>query len=108
MGFRFAFAFEGLKDGQLKDDPRFVRNFIRQKIVRNGEPSERILPHHVCTEADYAEFYPIQENQRESFEEMKRDPKLGFLCVDWHLGAGDGEDDDDPYLIYGENKDDDS
>ena len=54
IDFRMAFAFEGYRYKKLKNDPRFVKWIIRFHGKRDGVEFERILPHHECTEADYA------------------------------------------------------
>lgn len=52
--FRVAFAFEGSSDKRLKNDPRYVRNIVRIHGQKNNEMFERIIPHHICSDADYA------------------------------------------------------
>ena len=51
---RIAFAFEGFRDLELKDDPRYVRWIFRQFYKVAGVEFERLVPHHRCTEEEYA------------------------------------------------------
>ena len=57
--FKVAFAVEGFRTKDLKYDPRYVKWIFRLYGKKNGKEVEKILPHHWCTEEDYAEFYPI-------------------------------------------------
>ena len=56
--FRIAFSVEGFRDKQLKNDPRYVKWIVRLYGKRDDVEYERILSHHLCTDADYDEFYP--------------------------------------------------
>ena len=56
---KIAFSFRGYVDQELKDDPRYVKWFIRTNGKKNGKQFNTIHPHRLCTEEDYAEFYPI-------------------------------------------------
>ena len=91
IDFRAAFAFVGFTDEELKNDPRYVRYIFRITGKKDDEYFERILPHHVCTEEDYAVFSPIQSHYKEVLDNAKK--KEGFLCLDW--------DDTDPIYSYG-------
>ena len=51
---RIAFAFEGYRDLELKDNPRYVRWIFRVYSKVKGVEKERILSHHKCTEEEYA------------------------------------------------------
>ena len=58
--FRFAITVESFFDPLVqKRDPRYVKYMFRKVGRRNGIPTEEILPYHECTDADYAEFYPV-------------------------------------------------
>ena len=57
---------------------------------KDGVWSYRELATHICTEQDYAEFYPIQEQQHVLLEEIKRDPDRGFICLDESEGIDIG------------------
>lgn len=91
--FRVAFAFDGMADGKFKSDPKYVRYIARLRFKNNEEYGERILPHHVCTDDDYALFYPMESGQKKTLEAIRASEDLDFLCIDWP--------EDDPYLIYG-------
>ena len=58
--FRVAVAFDGYLDRELKADPRYVKWIFRVAYKKDDVMYETILPHHMCTEEDYAEFYPIE------------------------------------------------
>jgi hypothetical protein len=62
INFRAAFSVENYFDRRMIDDPRYVKTLMRLIGTRGGEKYEKILPHHKCTEADYAEFYPVDTN----------------------------------------------
>ena len=64
FNFRVAFGFYGYYDRELKIDPNYVRWIFRLSGKRQNKYVERILPYHICTAEDYAEFYPI-ENKKE-------------------------------------------
>ena len=55
---------------------------------------EKTIPHHECTEEDYAEFYPIVKNLEKNLEVTKT-LFGGFECIDW-------DNEDEPILIYGD------
>lgn len=49
---------------EVKDDPSLVKMIIRQTGVYaeglgDRQYQEKTIPHHQCTEEDYAGFYPI-------------------------------------------------
>ena len=46
-------------DNKRRDDPRFVKWFVRLYGKKDSEWYERVLPLHRCTEQDYAEFNPV-------------------------------------------------
>ena len=58
-----AFAFEGYRENDLKNDPRYVKWIFRLYGSKDNVEFERILPHHICMEEDFIEFYPIQKDQ---------------------------------------------
>ena len=57
-----------------------------------------MLKHHLCNEADYAQFYPIQNHSEGQLYEIKNDENRGFYCLDW--------DENEPFEIYGTENDD--
>ena len=89
LNARIAFAFIGYQDGDLKNDPRYVKWLVRHSGKKNGERYERILSYHACTEDDFAEFYPIAQSQESNLENKKD----SLHCIDW--------DDANPFLVYG-------
>ena len=90
---RIAFAFEGFRDLELKDDPRYVRWIFRQYYKSGGEEKERLLSHHKCTDEDYAQFYEIETSKESTLNRVKESDSHSFLCLDW--------DDDEPFTAYG-------
>ena len=58
---RVAFKFEAGADKGWKSlhDPRYVRIIIRTWAWDGATLSEKRIPHHECTDADFAQFYPI-------------------------------------------------
>ena len=61
---------------------------------KDGIPYNRHLTPHICTDEDYAEFYPIEDASAGMLSEIRRDPKRGFYCLDW--------DESDPFEAYGD------
>ena len=58
--FRMAFSIEPYyAPYEIKNDPDFVRWVFQLWGKKDGISYEKILPYHLCTEEDYAEFYPI-------------------------------------------------
>ena len=54
INFRMAWSVEGVLNAQNKDDSRYVKWIVRMIGKENGTWYEKILPHHKCTEEDYA------------------------------------------------------
>mmetsp|Transcript_34454 Transcript_34454/g.42514 ORF Transcript_34454/g.42514 Transcript_34454/m.42514 type:complete len:98 (-) Transcript_34454:58-351(-) len=54
IGFRFAFSIEGYLDQERKDDPRYVRTIVQLLTIIEGKNYFKRIPHHLCTEADWA------------------------------------------------------
>ena len=79
-----AFTIEGYAVRERKDDPRFVKWNVRFFGVRNGEAFEEWLPYHKCTEADYAEFSPLDPKSQTTYDSMVADEDRGFFCIDWN------------------------
>ena len=59
---RIAFSFEGYRDKNIKDDPRFVKWIFRIYGRKDGKEYEHLLPYHKCTQEEYDSFYPINPN----------------------------------------------
>lgn len=55
-GFRFAWAFEGSWDRELKIDPRYVKQYARAAGKRNGKSFAKLLDFHLCTYEDLEAF----------------------------------------------------
>lgn len=91
--FRVAFAFDGVTDGKFKSDPRFVRYIAEFMTKKDHQWTRRILPHHVCTEEDYAQFYPVQASLKATLDRIRSRTDLDFLCIDWP--------EEDPFVIFG-------
>ena len=51
--FRMAFSVEGYLDQEVKNDPEYVKWFVRLFGVKDSVEYEKIIPHHKCTEEDY-------------------------------------------------------
>lgn len=99
-GFRVAFAIEDYyAPKRLKNDPTYIKWLFRMWGKKNGISYERLLQAHLCTEADYAEFYPIQDTYVQTLNEIKSDPERGFFCLNW-------TDTNEPFVIYGTENDD--
>ena len=97
IGFRFAFSFKNSKSHALIDDPHYVKWIVRKTGKRNGTDFEEILPFHKCTDADYAEFYPIAKNSQQAIKDIRKDPKKGLFCLDeWTDDLSIGGDEDTP------------
>ena len=70
MNFRAAFQFWGVDHTiwgypyEEKNDPKYVKMIVKLSGINyNGDYFEKIIPHHKCTEEEYAEFYPLAEGQ---------------------------------------------
>lgn len=81
--FRMAFTIEHFVNRKRKDDPRFVKWNVRFFGLKNGERFEKWLPYHKCTEADYAEFNPLNSKDQSTYDAMVADEDRGFFCIDW-------------------------
>ena len=49
--------------------------------MKDGISSEKTIPHHKCTEEEYAEFYPIESNSKGDHDSIKYNG--GYTCIDW-------------------------
>ena len=47
--FKAAFSFKGIHDGELKNDPKYVRWIFRVSGKKNNEYFEQVLPLKACT-----------------------------------------------------------
>lgn len=97
--FQVAFSVEDyFKPKRLKDDPAYIKWLFRLWGKRQGQPFERHLSAHLCTEEDYANFYPIQDAYSKTLDEIKSDPERGFYCLDWSV--------EEQFLLFGTENDD--
>ena len=73
INWRMAFTFEGQFEEEMKDDPRYTKILIRQLQIKPdvGFREERFIPYHKCTDEDYAQFYPIQEDNMFRLDQIK-------------------------------------
>ena len=58
-----------------------------------------MLNYHKCTDKDYDEFFPVQEEYSKLLKEIREDPDRGFLCIDW-------DDKIEPISITGKSSND--
>ena len=83
--FRIAVTIEDYySPRELKTDPKYVKWIFRKYGKRDGVWYQELLPYHVCTEEDYAEFYPVEINSANKLKSIKEDPIRGMLCLDWN------------------------
>ena len=67
IGFRMAWSVEGNLDKKNKDDPKYVKWIVRLLGKENGTWYEKILPHHKCTEEDFAYFSEVEPKSKRNF-----------------------------------------
>lgn len=72
INYRVAFGVFGYLDGELKNDPRYVKWIIRHRGTKNGVNFEKILPYHKCDYNDFKEFYPLNPDSRELLEKRSK------------------------------------
>ena len=59
--FRIAFTVESfLSPIKQKNDPRYVKYLVRLNGKRNGQPYQKVLKHHTCTDEEFDAFFPIK------------------------------------------------
>ena len=95
--FKMAFSVEGFLDNEIKNDPRYVKWFVRVVNTVDGKVGEKVLPYRKCTEDDYAEFYTVATKSAPALKNIREDPKRGLYCIDWT---------DDLYVFGEENNPD--
>ena len=84
MNFRLAFTMEGVLDLERKNDPRYVKQYVRYfGSNTDGARNYRLVPFHECTEADLAQFYPVQSIYKKQFDDIANNPKRGASCIDF-------------------------
>ena len=69
-------------DVSLQYDPQAVRWLARLTSIEKGAPAYTDLPLHSCTEADYREFYPLRDKDRDTFDALVSGSST-FQCLDW-------------------------
>ena len=89
-GFYFAFGVEGYHDGLPRDDPRYVKMFLRHFGKKdNGEEYEELLPYRKCNAGDYANMVYSIPSSRAWVEQYRTDPKKSLNCIDWETVGND-------------------
>ena len=83
INFRLAFSIEGFVIRERKDDPRYVKWFVRLYGKKNETRFETHIPFHTCTDEDYDSFYPIIPRQVASLERIRASKKSKMVCIDW-------------------------
>ena len=59
--FKIAFSVEDYTEPRkLKNSPEYVKLYLRLQTKKDGVWTGRELGTHICTDQDYAQFYPIQ------------------------------------------------
>ena len=92
---KLAVSIQGFEDQTYKNDPRYVKWFVRLFGKKDGERVETHIPFHTCTDEDYDSFYPISPSQETSMKNIRADENAKMICIDWN-------DDSIPFQIYGE------
>ena len=83
--FRMAFAVEPYFSPKfLMNDPAYVIWLFHLWGKKEGVSYSTILPHHICNEEDYAEFFPISPKSAILMKEIQDDPNRDFYCIDWN------------------------
>ena len=54
---------------------------VRLTGLKNGIYYEKTIPHHKCTEEEYAEFYPLESDSAAIHDYIKS--AGGYNCIDW-------------------------
>ena len=93
--FKMAFSVESyIKPKVMKNSPEYVKWLFRLFKIKDGVSTHTEIDTHLCTEEDYAQFYPIQGSQVDLLDDIKNNPDRGFLCFD---ETGEGVPDFDIY-----------
>ena len=89
-GVRIAFGVEGYLDGQVKDDPRYVKYLVRLLGEKDGVKYEHILDYHKCTSEELDDFGEPSLQSIASVKSFKKGDKKHLFCLDWdNLNVGD-------------------
>ena len=82
-GFRFAWAFEGSWDRDLKDDPRYVKQYVRVAGRKAGKSFAKLLNFHRCTDEEMDEFPNPTYDTQITLNKVKKDKNRGLYCLNW-------------------------
>ena len=83
INFKFAFSIEGYYDVKNKNDPRYLRQYLRMTdSFVDGSVKATSLPYHECTDEDYNSFSPPTTRAKDILESVKADPDRRFYCID--------------------------
>ena len=41
------------------------------------------MSYHKCTDEDFAQFYPIRQEYKTRYDQIREDENRGFYCIDW-------------------------
>ena len=85
-----AFSIEGFLDGEIKDDPRYVKYLVRLWGKRDGVRYEHILDYHKCTPAELDLFGEPSRESIAPLNNFKAGDKRYLYCLDWD-NLQDGE-----------------
>ena len=67
----------------MKDDPRFVKGFLRLFGNLDGRAYEKLLPYRKCTDADWELFAPPAEDALPLAHIYRTSPNRNLFCIDW-------------------------
>ena len=83
INFKFAFSIEGYFDVQDKNNPKYLRQYLRMtESFVDGSVKAISLPYHECTPEDYDEFYPPTKRSADILADVRKNPERRFYCVD--------------------------
>ena len=82
-GVRMAFSVEGFLDGEIKDDPRYVKYLVRLWGKKDGVKYERILDYHKCTPGELDLFGEPSRESIAPLQTFKFSEKRHLYCLDW-------------------------
>ena len=79
----FAFGVEGYVDGLPRDDPRYVKMFLRLVGRADGKTYEHLLSYRKCHSEDYADMVTSNPSSAALIEQYRTDPEKSLNCIDW-------------------------
>ena len=77
-----AFSVEGFLDGEVKDDPAYVKYLVRLYGKQDGEEYERILDYHKCTSDELDNFAEPSKDALAPLAHYKEGKKRHLFCID--------------------------